>query len=783
MKEISIDLETFSSVSLKDCGVYRYAEAPDAELLLFGYSADGEPVRVIDVAQGEKIPEDILEALSDDKVTKWAFNASFERIFLSIWLKRNYPEHFRSYSISEDTVGNYLDPSSWRCTMTWAAFMGLPLSLEKVSSVLKLTEQKMSEGKNLIRYFCVPRKPTKNNPALRNYPSDSPERWQTFKEYNRRDVAVEMGIQKKLARFPVPEAVWEEYHLSEEINDRGILLDKTMVENAIAIDAKVRSDLMEKMRTLTALENPNSNQQLQGWLKEKGIETDSLDKNAISELIPAVSDDVKEVLRLKQQISRSSVRKYKKMMDTMCEDNRARGMFQFYGASRTGRWASRHIQMQNLRQNHLPDLAEARAIVRSGDYETLSMFYEDIPDTLSQLIRTAFIPRKGYMFYVSDFSAIEARVLAHIAGEKWRSEVFRRGGDIYCASAQAMFHVPVEKHGRNAHLRQKGKVAELACIAEGELVLTDHGLIPIENISLHDRVWDGKEFVQHEGVIYKGIREVISYEGLTATPDHLVFIEGKPEPVQFGIAASTGSSLLKSGYDISSGLLDSDNIRTARVYDIINAGRYHRFTVSGKLVHNCGYGGSVGAMKAMGGLEMGLTEDELKGIVVNWRASNPNIVALWWAVDKAAKECIRKGVTTSTHGIRFSYERGFMFITLPSGRRLAYVKPRIGENRFGGESITYMGTDAQKNWSRIESYGPKIVENITQAISRDILAYAMRTLAHCFICGHVHDELIIECREDVSLDAICEQMARTPPWIEGLNLAADGYSCEFYQKS
>ena len=658
IKNLSIDLETFSSVSLKDCGVYKYAESQDAEILLFGYSADGAPVTVIDVARGEKIPEDILASLSDDTVTKWAYNATFERIFLSIWLQRNHPEYFTSYSIPEDTVRKYLDPSSWKCTMTWAAYMGLPLSLEQVGAVLKLTEQKMNEGKNLIRFFSVPRTPTKNNPATRNYPADAPDRWETFKQYNKRDVEVEMQIQQRLSHFPIPDFVWDEYHLSEEINDRGILIDRTMVENAIAIDNHIRSDLLEKMKVLTNLDNPNSNQQLHGWLRSKGIVSDSLDKKAIKELLPTVPEDIQKVLQLKQQVSRSSVKKYQKMMDTVCEDGRARGMFQFYGANRTGRWAGRHIQLQNLPQNHLKDLAEARQFVRNGDYELLSMLYEDIPDTLSQLIRTAFIPKTGYQFYVSDFSAIEARVLAHISGEKWRNDVFRRGEDIYCASAQAMFHVSVEKHGQNAHLRQRGKVAELAL----------------------------------------------------------------------------------------------------------------------------GYGGAVGALKAMGALENGMEESELQPLVNMWRESNPNIVALWWDVDSAAKNCIRMRTKTETHGIRFTYENGFMFITLPSGRRLAYAKPRIGENQFGGESITYMGVDTQKKWSRIESYGPKIVENITQAISRDILAYAMRTLSHCFICGHVHDELIIECKPEVSLEAICEQMGRTPPWIPGIGLRGDGYRCAFYQK-
>ena len=658
MKELSIDLETYSDVDIKNCGAYKYAESVNFEILLFGVSVDNDPVQVYDLASGDKIPADILAAMSDDNVIKWAFNASFERVCLSIWLQRNHPEYFSSYSIPEDTVGKYLDPSSWRCTMTWSAYMGLPLSLEQVGSVLKLSQQKMSEGKSLIRFFSVPRTPTKNNPATRNYPADAPDKWETFKEYNKRDVEVELQIKQRLARFPVPDFVWDEYHLSEEINDRGILIDKTMAANAIEIDNRIKSDLMEKMKSLTGLDNPNSVQQLQGWLKGKGVETGSLDKKAIKELLPAVPDDVREVLLLKQQISRSSVKKYQKMMDTVCADGRARGMFQFYGANRTGRWAGRHIQLQNLPQNHLKDLSEASQIVRNGDYEMLSMLYENIPDTLSQLIRTAFIPKPGYQFYVSDFSAIEARVLAHISGEKWRSDVFRRGEDIYCASASAMFHVPVEKHGQNSHLRQRGKVAELAL----------------------------------------------------------------------------------------------------------------------------GYGGAVGALKAMGALENGMEESELQPLVNMWRESNPNIVALWWDVDNAAKECIRLRTTTKTHGIIFTYESGFMFIRLPSGRRLAYAKPRIGENQFGGESITYMGVDTQKKWSRIESYGPKIVENITQAISRDILAYAMRTLSHCFICGHVHDELIIECKPEVSLEAICDQMGRTPPWIPGIELRGDGYRCDHYKK-
>lgn len=658
IKNLEIDIESFSDVDLGKCGVYRYAESSAFEILLFGYSADGGDVHVIDLAQGESMPEEILAALADGSVTKWAFNASFERICLSAWLRKHHPQYFKGYGLPGDTVGGYLDPASWKCTMTWAAYLGLPLSLEAVGSALRLSEQKLGIGKNLIRFFSVPRTPTRNNPATRNYPADAPERWRDFVKYNQRDVEVEMQIQQKLARFPVPESVWDEYHLSEEINDRGILVDRILAENAIAIDERVRTDLMGRMQALTGLANPNSNQQLLGWLRERGIDPESIDKAAIKDLLPVVPEEVKEVLLLKQQISRSSVRKYQKMTETMCNDGRARGMFQFYGANRTGRWSGRHIQLQNLPQNHLPDLAEARQIVRNGDYEILSMLYEDIPDTLSQLIRTAFIPRPGYRFYVSDFSAIEARVLAHISGEKWRSEVFSRGEDIYCASASAMFRVPVEKHGQNAHLRQKGKIAELAL----------------------------------------------------------------------------------------------------------------------------GYGGAVGALQAMGALDMGMEESELQPLVDMWRASNPNIVALWWDVDRAAKKCIREWGTAETHGLRFTYKGDILFIALPSGRRLAYVSPRLRENRFGKESVTYMGIDSQKKWSRIESYGPKIVENITQAISRDILAFAMQTLSRYFICGHVHDELIIECRPDVSIDTICGLMGQTPPWIPGLVLRGDGYQCGFYMK-
>ena len=656
---LSIDVETFSNVDLKKCGVYKYAESPDFEILLFGVSVDGGEATVYDLASGDTVPEEIIRALSDDSVIKWAYNASFERVCLSVWLRRNYPQHFSSYSIEEDTVRNYLDPSSWRCSLVWGAYMGLPLSLEGIGKVLKLENQKMAEGKALIRYFCVPCKPTKaNGGRMRNLPEHDPVKWSTFIAYNKRDVETEMAIQQKLSKFPVPDFLWEEYHLDQEINDRGIQLDMALVEQAIAIDERSREELSAKMRQLTALENPNSVQQMKEWLTKHGLEVDSLDKKAVKELLKTAPPELAEVLELRRQLAKSSVKKYQAMQNAVCTDGRARGMFQFYGANRSGRWAGRLIQLQNLPQNHMAHLEDARSLVRSGNYSMLSALYDSVPEVLSELIRTAFVPRNGYKFIVSDFSAIEARVLSFLAGESWRLKVFAENGDIYCASASAMFHVPVEKHGQNAHLRQKGKIAELAL----------------------------------------------------------------------------------------------------------------------------GYGGSVGALKSMGALEMGLSEEELQPLVDAWRTSNPNIVQLWWDVDNAVKTAVRQRLDTETHGIRFRYRSGMLFIILPSGRQLCYVKPKMGTNKFGGDSVTYEGVGSTKKWERIESYGPKFVENIVQAISRDILMYAIRMLSHCFIVGHVHDELIIECGMDVSLDAVCEQMGRTPPWIKGLNLRADGYETMFYKK-
>ena len=656
---LSIDLETFSDVDLKKCGVYKYAESPNFEILLFGVSVDSGEVTVYDLASGGTVPEGIIRALSDDSVIKWAYNASFERVCLSVWLRRNYPQYFSSYSIEEDTVRNYLDPSSWRCSLVWGAYMGLPLSLEGIGKVLKLENQKMAEGKALIRYFCVPCKPTKaNGGRTHNLPEHDPVKWSTFIAYNKRDVETEMAIQQKLSKFPVPDFLWEEYHLDQEINDRGIQLDMALVEQAIAIDERSREELSAKMRQLTALENPNSVQQMKEWLTQHGLEVDCLDKKAVKELLKTAPPELAEVLELRRQLAKSSVKKYQAMQNAVCADGRARGMFQFYGANRSGRWAGRLIQLQNLPQNHMAHLEDARSLVRSGDYSLLSALYDSVPEVLSELIRTSFVPRDGYKFIVSDFSAIEARVLSFLAGESWRLKVFAENGDIYCASASAMFHVPVEKHGRNAHLRQKGKIAELAL----------------------------------------------------------------------------------------------------------------------------GYGGSVGALKSMGALEIGLAEEELQPLVDAWRTSNPNIVQFWWDVDNAVKTTVRQRLDTETHGIRFRYRSGMLFIVLPSGRQLCYVKPKMGVNKFGGDSVTYEGVGSTKKWERIESYGPKFVENIVQAVSRDILMYSIRTLSHCFIVGHVHDELIIECSMGVSLDAVCEQMGRTPPWIKGLKLRADGYETMFYKK-
>ena len=645
MKTLSLDLETYSSADLNKTGVYRYAESPDFCILLFGYSVDGGDVKVVDIASGETVPEAILSALMDDTVEKWAFNSSFERVCLS---------RFIGLPTSE-----YLDSTSWKCSMVWSAYMGLPLSLEGSGAVLGLEKQKLSEGKDLIRFFCRPCKPTEaNGQRTRNLPTDAPDKWLTFKAYNKRDVETELAIQAKLAKFPVPDEVWDEYHIDQEINDRGISVDMTMVREAIAIDSRSRERLMALMREMTELDNPNSVQQMKQWLSDNGLETDTLGKKAVKELLKTAPAPLGEVLSLRQQLAKSSVKKYQAMENAACADGRCRGMFQFYGANRTGRFAGRLVQLQNLPQNHLPDLEEARALVRSGDYDALDMLYDSVPEVLSELIRTAFVPSSGNKFIVADFSAIEARVLSWFAGEDWRLKVFESGGDIYCASASQMFGVPVEKHGVNGHLRQKGKISELAL----------------------------------------------------------------------------------------------------------------------------GYGGSVGALKAMGALDMGLTEDELHPLVTAWRSANPNIVRFWLDVDRAVMRAVREHINSEVRGIRFSWQSGMLFITLPSGRKLTYIKPRIGMNQFGSDCVTYEGVGSTKQWERLESYGPKFVENITQATSRDILCYAMKTLRCCNIVAHIHDEVVIDADKRMSLEAVCEQMGRTPPWAPGLKLRADGFECNFYKK-
>lgn len=773
MKTISIDLETYSGSDLSKCGVYRYTEDPTFKILLFGYSIDGGPAKTIDLTSGDRIPHEIILALKDKNIIKTAFNASFERVCLSRYL--GFP------------TGEYLDPESWHCTMVWSATLGLPLSLEGVGVVLGLDKKKLAEGKNLIRLFCVPHN------GRRITAVEKPDKWKLFCEYNTRDVDVETGIQFKLAKHPVPDGVWEEYHLDQRINDRGVMLDMGLVEKAIKMDGISRAELMLSMQSLTGIENPNSVQQMKTWLSQRGIQIESLGKKAVAELIKITPKDISYVLTLRQQLAKSSVRKYKAMKNAVCSDGRARGMFMFYGANRTGRFSGRIIQMQNLPQNHLEDLELARNTVKNSDYETVKLLYGDVPDTLSQLIRTAFIPKNDGTFIVADFSAIEARVIAWIANERWRMELFESGGDIYCQSASQMFKVPVVKHGINGHLRQKGKIAELACIAKGQMVLTNHGLIPIEKVSIDDKVWDGKSWVSHSGVIFRGEREVVEYEGLEATPDHLVWTEEESNPIPLGIAASQSLHLVRSRDELNEAQFEKDNLsgesqvthrRVARVYDIRNAGRYHRFTVSGKLVHNCGYGGSVGALKAMGALDMGLKEEELKPLVTSWRQSNLNIVRLWWAVDKAVMNAVRNRTSTSTHGITFSYQGAMLYVTLPSGRNLAYVKPHIDKGRFDNECITYEGVSQAKRWGRVESYGPKFVENIVQAISRDILCNAMRNLEEngYRIVMHIHDECVIEGTSGQSLEEACALMAESPEWAKGLVLRADGYTTEFYRK-
>ena len=767
MKNLSIDIETFSSYDLRKCGVYKYVEALDFEILLFAYSVDGGEVKVVDLKRGEKIPHNIKSALTNNKIIKWAHNANFERICLSRWL--GLP------------TGEYLDPSSWKCTMVWSAYLGMPFSLLGVGAVLSLDKQKLEGGKDLIRYFCRPCKPTKaNGGRTRNLPKHAPDKWLDFKDYNLRDVEVELSIHERLLNFPMPEMEWQNYILDQKINDRGILLDGALVKQAITLDNRSRDELLTEMKKLTNLENPNSVAQLKGWLGEQGYETESLDKAAVKELIEEVLESIIKVLELRQALSKSSVKKYTAMENVVCFDGRARGLIQFYGANRTGRFAGRLVQVQNLPRNSLPDLALARSLVKFGDYDTIDLLYDSVPMVLSDIIRTAFIPNEGKKFIVADFSSIERVVLAWLAGEKWVLEAYGRKEDLYTATASKMFNIPADQIDKRGPLRQKGKVADLACIAEGQLVLTEQGLVPIEKVTLEHKVWDGESFVNHDGVIYKGVKEVISYGGLRATPDHLVWPHGSLDPVPFLEAARKGETLLRTGNKRNTTITFS----VSPVYDILNAGPNNRFTVSGYLVHNCGYGGSVGALKAMGALEQGLTEDELQPLVNSWRNSNPNIVRFWWAVDRAALTAVRNRTKTETHGIVFEFKSGMLFVTLPSGRNLSYVKPIIGLNKFDRDCVTYEGIGSANKWERIPTYGPKLVENIVQAISRDLLCEAMQKLIKVGhkIVMHIHDEVVIEAPESASLDEVCKVMGEVPDWADGLILRADGFEAEFYQK-
>lgn len=762
MKDLVLDIETFSSVDLAKCGVYKYAASEDFEILLFAYSGDYGPVQVVDLASGESIPCEILDALQNPNIIKHAFNAAFERVCLSFWLAQR-----KILPTDQNGIPAFLGAAGWHCDMVWCAYLSLPLSLEKAGAVLKVEQQKMKEGKDLIKYFCIPCKPTKTNGGRgRNLPGDDPEKWQLFKAYNKRDVETEIAIEKKISKVTIPHNIWKEYELDQQINDRGVLIDMDLVKAAMKLDEQSRDGLVREMCSLTMLDNPNSVVQLKGWLAEKGYEVESLGKKEVEKMLEDAPEEIAKVLGLRLQLAKSSIKKYQAMENYAGMDGRARGLFQFYGAQRTGRWAGRGIQLQNLRRNDLPDLAEARELVKSENGEAVELLYDSIPDTLSQLVRTALIPKPGMKFIVADFSAIEARVLSWLAGETWRMETFTSGGDIYCATASKMFHCNVVKHGENGELRQKGKQAELACIAEDELVLTDHGLKEIQSVSVEDRVWDGESWVYHDGVIERGVKLVLLHDGLWATADHMVMTDGKWMP--------HGAAIILRNEG-------KTEMAQKRTYDILNAGPHHRFTVSGRLVHNCGYGGSVGAMKAMGALDMGMQEEELKPLVDAWRTANPKIVEFWWEVDEAIKECVRSKGENSVRNIGFRYQSGMLFIDLPSGRSLVYVKPRIEENDFGGESITYMGVGANKKWERIESYGPKFVENIVQAIARDLLMESMQRMGDLRIVAHVHDEVIIEAEEE-RVEEVCKLMSGVPDWAEGLVLNADGYECDFYMK-
>ena len=641
---LEMDIESFSDVDLIKCGVYAYADSPAFEILLFAYSFDGGETQIIDLAQGEKLPAEVEDAIFDVSVTKTAYNANFERTCLS--------KHF----------ARYIPPESWHCSAVQAAMLALPRSLEDVGRVLGLDEQKMKEGKELIRYFCVPCKPTKaNGGRTRNLPCHAPEKWELFKTYCKRDVDVEKAIRRKLHNFPIPESEMELYRLDQRINDRGVLVDMGLVKQAIACERLHKEVVTKRAYELTGLENPNSVAQLKGWLGDMGMEAESLSKKAVAEMIAETDGEVEELLRLRLLMAKTSVKKYEAMERSVCSDGRIHGMLMFYGANRSGRWSGKNVQIQNLPKNYIPDLELARELVKQGRFEDIELLYDSTPNVLSELIRTAFIPKPGCRFVVADFSAIEARVLAWLSGEQWRLDVFTSHGKIYEASASSMFHVPMEEITKTSLLRQKGKLAEL---------------------------------------------------GL-------------------------------------------------------------------------GFGGAAGALISMGALDMGLTEDELPPLVAAWRKANPHITQFWWDVDAAAIKAVREKQKTKVGKIIFEYKSGILFITLPSGRKLSYVKPRMAVNRFGRDGLTYEGISENKKWSRIETYGPKLVENIVQGTARDLLAEAMLRVEKKGypIVMHCHDEIIAEVPEGIgSVDEMCEIMAVQPKWAEGLPLRADGYSCSFYQK-
>lgn len=769
MENLYIDIETYSGTPI-DNGVYEYAADPDFQVLLFGYSIDKGPVEVVDLARSEKLSDELIAALTDPKVLKHAHNAAFERICLSRFLGM--------------PVGTYLDPAQWRCTMVKCAYYGLPLKLESAGAALKIDRQKFATaGKRLIKKFCVP----SHDGRPECYPEENPIEWETFKEYNVRDVEAEIDIDSVLPDIRY-EKLWDEYAADQRINDNGVLIDTTLVNNIVEINREIDEAHLKRFRELTYVDNPKSITQLKAWFAAKGYHVSSLDKKAITDLSKTCKDpEVLEALKLRQLTGKSSITKYTAMQNLIANapDNRARGCFQFYG-SHTGRWAGRHIQLQNLYRNHLPELDSVRQIVRNGDTDTLELLYDNIPDVFSELIRTALIAPEGKILIVADFSAIEARVIAWVAGEKWKLKAFADGEDLYCSTASKMFGVPVQKGGINGGLRSKGKIAELACIAEGSPVLTDRGLVPIEQVTTDMKLWDGEEWVEHEGVIDKGIREVITYEGLTATFDHLVWAEGGEKPLPLGIAAIFNSHLRQIGESKIEETLP--HTRQTKVYDIRNAGRHHRFTVSGHLVHNCGYGGSVGALKAFGAVEMGIPENELDGIVKNWREANPRIVNLWWDIGNAAIALIEGKAKVKRVGhVALSYQKNKLLISLPSGRLLVYPNAGIGENRFGGKSIIYEGVNSTTHqWEYIDTYGPRLVENIIQAIARDLLTEAILRISKnpdCKIVAHVHDEIIIEADPDkVTLDDMIKAMCVLPEWGEGLILNAAGFTSPYYMK-